>query len=77
MQTQISKSQFKARALEIFRDIEATGESIVVTDHGKPTIEVRPYREKDRTPLEVLRGSVTEYKEPTNPVAELDWESAK
>jgi PHD/YefM family antitoxin component YafN of YafNO toxin-antitoxin module len=38
----VSRSEFKAKALEFFRQIEATGESAIVTDHGKPAFEVRP-----------------------------------
>jgi antitoxin (DNA-binding transcriptional repressor) of toxin-antitoxin stability system len=75
MQDQVSKSQFKAKALELFRQIESSGNAVIVTDHGKPTIEVRQYRKTERSPLEVLRGSVTEYSEPTEPVGEGDWEA--
>lgn len=74
-QQRITKSEFKAKALEYFRKVEASGESVIVTDHGQPTIEVRRYRQDERTPLERLRGSVLEYKKPTAPVAEEDWES--
>jgi antitoxin (DNA-binding transcriptional repressor) of toxin-antitoxin stability system len=44
---QVSKSQFKAHALELFREIEASGQTLVVTDHGRPTQEIRPYRPAD------------------------------
>jgi len=74
---QVSKSEFKARALEFFRQVEASGESIIVTDHGKPALEVRPYRGIERNPLDVLRGSVVRYDNPTDPVAEGDWEAAQ
>lgn len=73
----ISKSEFKAKALEYFRQIEASGESLIVTDHGKPTLEVRPYKGIDRSPLDVLRGSVVRYDNPVEPVAEDDWEAAQ
>ena len=73
----ISKSEFKSKALEYFRQVEATGESIIVTDHGKPALEVRPYRSLSHSPLDVLRGSVVRYDNPTEPVAENDWEAAK
>lgn len=69
----VSKSQFKAKALEIFRRIENSGESVVITDYGRPTLEVRPYRPTDRDPLDVLRGSVKRYEQPTEPVCEDDW----
>jgi len=74
----VSKSQFKAHALELFRQIEASGESLVVTDHGRPALEVRPYLPMDAPtadPLEALRGSVLHYAEPFAPVAEGDWEA--
>lgn len=73
-QEQVSKSEFKARALELLRRVEASGEHLIVTDHGKPTLEIRRYRSKERPPLEVLKGSVIEYSEPTEPVGEQDWE---
>ncbi|MCP4377741.1 MAG: type II toxin-antitoxin system Phd/YefM family antitoxin, partial [bacterium] len=58
-----------------FREVESTGKPVIVTDHGKPTVEVRKYRDKQRDPLAILKGSVAEYAEPTEPVAECDWEA--
>jgi hypothetical protein len=72
---QVSKSQFKAKALEFFRHVEASGESVVVTDHGQPKLEVRPYKPSTRSPLDVLRGSVLRFDHPTAPVSEDDWEA--
>ena len=74
---QISKSEFKAKALEYFRQIEASGENIIITDHGKPALEVRPYRGTDRHPLDILHGSVVRYENPTEPIAANDWEAAQ
>jgi antitoxin (DNA-binding transcriptional repressor) of toxin-antitoxin stability system len=67
---QVSKSQFKACALELFRQVEASGEPVIVTDKGRPVIEVRRYRTDPRPPLERLRGSVLELVGPFEPV----WE---
>lgn len=72
----VSKSEFKAKALEFFRQVEASGESVIVTDHGKPALEVRPYRGNERTPLEVLHGSVVRYDKPTEPV-DVEWDAAR
>jgi antitoxin (DNA-binding transcriptional repressor) of toxin-antitoxin stability system len=74
---QISKSRFKAQALELFRQVEASGEPLVITDHGRPTLEVRPYRpaRPDANPLEELRGSVLRFDDPFVPVGENDWEA--
>lgn len=75
---QVSKSEFKARALELFRQVEATGEPIVVTDHGKPVVEIRPYRAAAaRDPLEVLRGSASRFDDPLSPVADDAWDAAQ
>ena len=73
----VSKSEFKAKALEFFRRVEACGESVIVTDHGKPALEVRPNRGIERNALDVLRGSVVRYDNPTEPVAEGEWEAAQ
>lgn len=75
---QVSKSQFKAQALALFREIETSGEPLVITDHGRPALEVRPYRPLQShadDPLEALRGSVTHYDQPFEPVAACDWEA--
>ncbi|MBN3855312.1 type II toxin-antitoxin system Phd/YefM family antitoxin [Paraburkholderia sp. Ac-20340] len=73
---QVSKTEFKAKALEFFRQVEASGESVVVTDHGRPTLELRPYRNLERDPLEILRGSVVRYDGPTDPI-EVEWDAAQ
>lgn len=78
MQTNmVSKSEFKARALELFRHIESSGNSLIVTDHGKPVLEVRPYQAAARSSLQILSESVVRYDQPTQPVGEGDWDSAK
>lgn len=75
---QVSKSHFKAHALQLFREVEASGETLVVTDHGRPTLELRPYRPAaptDADPLEQLRGSVLHFDDPFAPVGEKDWDA--
>ena len=73
----VSKSQFKAKALEYFRRVEASGQRLVVTDHGRPTLELRRYRSAERDPLDVLRGSVVRYENPTEPVAADDRDAIR
>lgn len=75
---EVSKSQFKAQALALFREIEATGDAVVITDHGRPALEVRPYRPPETgalPPLQALRGSVSHYEAPFDPVDDNDWEA--
>ncbi len=76
MTTVMSKTALKARALELFRDIQATGQPLILTEHGRPVLQIRPWQGETRTPLDVLKGSVQRYDRPTEPVAEEDWEVA-
>ena len=45
--------------------------------HDQPTLEVLPHREHNRSPLDVLCGSVVRYDNPMQPVAENDWDAAQ
>ena len=74
---QVSESEFKAKALEFFRQVESSGESLIVTDHGRPALELRPYSDASRDPLEILRGSLLRYDNPLDPVGDDDWEAAQ
>ena len=74
--SKISKSDFEARALEIFRHVETSGERVIISVHGKPTLEIRPYRNDARNPLDVLRGSVIRYGEPVREASEAAVSSA-
>lgn len=42
----VSKSVLKARMLEYFRQVEQTGEGLVVTSAGQPVLKVVPFIEK-------------------------------
>lgn len=41
----VSKSVLKARMLEYFREVERTGEALVVTSDGIPVLKVVPFTE--------------------------------
>jgi antitoxin (DNA-binding transcriptional repressor) of toxin-antitoxin stability system len=75
MGTEISKSRFKARALEIFRRVETTGEPVIITDHGIPALIVKRYTASPDILRQRLKGSVTHYDDPFGPVGEDDWRS--
>jgi prevent-host-death family protein len=75
MTTTVSKSRFKAHALELFRQVELSGKPLIITDRGKPVLRLVPYRDDPDSALRVLRETVVKYRAPTRPVAEDDWES--
>lgn len=70
----ISKSRFKSRALEYFRQVQKSRKPLIITDRGKPVLKVVPYSEDPEEILKELRNSVVKYKDPTKPVGESDWE---
>lgn len=70
----ISKSDFKAHALEVLREVEETGKPRIITNCGRPTLEIRKLRQNQASPLEVLKGSVLKYKGATLPVDDDDWD---
>ena len=73
----VSKSTFKARALEYFREVESTGRELIITDHGKPVLKVVPYAHDPAEALEALRGSVIRYDDPLEPIGLEDWEALR
>jgi len=77
MPISVSKSRFKARALELFRQVERTGQPIIITDRGVPVLKLMPYRDDPEAALKILRESVVKYDSPTKPVGEKDWEANK
>ncbi|NOX62964.1 MAG: type II toxin-antitoxin system Phd/YefM family antitoxin [Chloroflexi bacterium] len=72
----ISKSKLKANMLQIFREIEKSGEELVVTDRNRPTLLIRPVEQK-RSMDEVFapwRGKAIVYEDLNAPTDE-EWEA--
>jgi hypothetical protein len=63
----VSKGKLKAKMLEYFREVEATGEPLMVTDHGREVLEVRP-----ATPKYSTKTIVAELRSLAKPTAEID-----
>ena len=75
MARRVSKLQFTLRALEYFRQVEQSGEALIITDHGRPVLKVIPYSAELSDVLNALRNSVQKYDRPMDPVGLEDWES--
>jgi antitoxin (DNA-binding transcriptional repressor) of toxin-antitoxin stability system len=73
----ISKSKLKARMLQIFREIEQSGEDLIVTDHDQPVLRIQAIAKK-RSVGEVfgaLQGQVI-YNEDVNTPTLDEWREA-
>ena len=77
MERTVSKSQFKPRSLEYFRLIEESGETLIITDRGRPVLKVMPYTADPEDRLKILRNSVVKYDDPTEPAAVEDWKALR
>ena len=77
----VSKSKFKPAALKYFRQVEETGEELVISDRGRPVLKIIRYRELEsgapQDPLRRLRDTLLNYDEPFAPVGLEDWEALK
>jgi antitoxin (DNA-binding transcriptional repressor) of toxin-antitoxin stability system len=75
MANTISKSKLKAKMLEIFRKLEASGEELIVTDRDKPVLKIVPIKDK-ATVGELfgpIQGRVT-YHEDINIPTLAEWD---
>ena len=70
----VSKSALKAKMLEYFRQVEETGDELVVTDNNVPVLRITPIRK--RIPAAEmfadLRGKVEYFEDPLAPTEE-EW----
>lgn len=74
----VSKSQFKAKALEYMRLVEKNNQPIIITDMGNPVIQISTYKpEKEVDDLQFFRGTLLKYIRPMDPVGVEDWEVLK
>ena len=73
----ISKSLLKARMLEYFRQVEQTGEELVVTSDGQPVLKVVPYAQKQSVAMAFadVRGNLT-WSGDLNAPTQADWTDA-
>jgi antitoxin (DNA-binding transcriptional repressor) of toxin-antitoxin stability system len=77
MAVTILKSKMKARMLEVFRQLEISGEELIVTDHDKPVLKIIPTKQK-KTVAELfgdIQGRVT-YNGDINEPTLSEWEDA-
>jgi prevent-host-death family protein len=65
----ISKSALKARLLHYFRQVEETGEELIVTDNQRPVLRIVPVQNKI-PPSQLfadVRGRVVYHEDPVTP----------
>lgn len=56
MQKTVSKSHLKTHMLQIFRELEANNEELIVTDNNTPVLVIKPVKQKES--VDALFGSL-------------------
>lgn len=75
MQTSIGAGDFKARCLKLIDDVASTGESLVITKHGKPVAKLVPLPPETEL-FGALAGSVQQENDIVSPL-ENEWEASR
>ena len=79
----VSKGKLKAKMLEHFREVEATGKPLSVTFHGCEVLEVRPVKRRSTTQevlAEYAAGGLSKVPPPEElmePLPAEEWEALR
>jgi prevent-host-death family protein len=71
----VSKSELKRKMLAYFREVEASGEPLIVTDRGVPVLRVTPIRAVVQVEhaFADVRGKVVYHEDPVAPTTD-EWD---
>ena len=72
--TSISKSKLKAHMLRVFREVEESGEELIVTDHNRPVLRIQPIARKRSVEevFDTLQGKVIYHEDINTPTTD-EW----
>lgn len=75
MARSISKSKLKSQMLQIFREVEESGEELIVTDRNRPVLRILPFatRKTVEEAFGDVRGQLIFHEDPDTPTIE-EWE---
>jgi antitoxin (DNA-binding transcriptional repressor) of toxin-antitoxin stability system len=70
----VSKGLLKSKMLEYFRNVEKTGEELIVTDHSKPVLRISPLKKNNTFEklFSICQGKAVYSASVTEPETE-DW----
>ena len=71
----MSKSRLKTHLLRVFRELEESGEELIVTDHNRPVLRIIPYRKRKAVgeAFADIQGELKFHEDPNQPTSE-EWE---
>jgi prevent-host-death family protein len=73
---QISAGKFKTHCLAVVNEVQATGEPVVITKHGKPVVKIVPAEMKDDSIFGYMAGKAKIVGDIISPASLIeDWEA--
>ncbi len=75
----VAAGEFKAKCLKLMDDVNDSGESLIVTKHGKPVVEVRPAPRagKPKSIIGAMKGRITILGDIISPIDGLEWDAMR
>ena len=71
----VAATEFKTHCLALLEEVRQTRQSLLVTRHGKPVVEISPYMPRSADQANPLKGSILFEGDVISPVKEK-WDSA-
>ena len=74
----IPAGKFKTSCLAVMDEVQATGEPVVVTKHGKPVVKLVPAKTKDNIIFDYMAGKAKIVGDIISPITPIeDWDALK
>ena len=74
----IPAGKFKTHCLALINEVQATGEPVLVTKHGKPVVKLVPAETKDDSIFGNMDGKAKIVGDIVSPITPIeDWEALK
>jgi len=75
---QMPAGQFKTHCLAVMDEVQATGESVLVTKHGKPVVKLVPAKTTEESIFGYMAGKAKIVGDIISPVTPIkDWNALK
>lgn len=71
----VAATEFKAHCLTLLEEVRQTRQTLLVTRHGKPVVEISPYMPRSSDQTNPLKGSLLFEGDVISPIDEK-WDSA-
>ena len=72
----IKASEFKAKCLKLMDELAATGEPLEITKHGVPVARLVPARQRPKTLIDAMKGSILYMGDVVSPIGE-EWKAER